>query len=230
MQFVDKFNRNDLPAILWETKIGKGSLFVCSLDIESDPDKRIVAAQLKSSILDYVGSDDFDPDLVLQPSQLTELFQSQPYQIELAAGTTHPNYPITHLDDGDAKTIWHSDWRDASSQHPYHLVIKMLQPMTVSGLEFRGRSGNLNGNVDRYQISTSVDGENWTVVKQGRKPSSSILIDNPASVSYVRFEALSEIKQQKHCAIAELKPIFDSGATSVDELGLIEGFNTDAKE
>lgn len=230
MQFVDKFNRNDLPAILWEAKVGPGSLFVCSLDIDSDPEKRIVAAQLKSSILNYVGSDEFDPGLTVPPSKLIDLFQSRPYRIKLAAGTTHPSYPITHLDDGDAKTIWHSDWRDTASQHPYHLVIEMLQPMTVSGLTFQGRSGNPNGNVDQYQISTSVDGENWSVVKQGRKPSASISFDQPVSVSHVRFEALSEVNRQQHCAIAELKPIFESGTTSVDELGLIEGFNTEAKD
>ena len=32
LRFFDKFNRNALPAALWEAKAGSGKLFVCTLD------------------------------------------------------------------------------------------------------------------------------------------------------------------------------------------------------
>jgi hypothetical protein len=76
MQCIDQFDRNSMPAILWEAKVGAGSLLVCSLDIESDPEKRIVAAQLQNSILAYMNGRAFAPKQSLSAKQLTGLFLS----------------------------------------------------------------------------------------------------------------------------------------------------------
>jgi hypothetical protein len=230
MQFIDKYNRNQVPAILWEAKIGAGSLLVCSLDIESEPQKRIVAAQLKKSVLAYVNGDDFSPKQELEPEQLVKLFQSRPYRIRLDGGISHPDYPITNLDDSDAQTIWHTDWRDMTNRYPYSLSIEMIEPMEISGLDYSARTGNTNGTVDRYRVSISLDGKRWTKIKEGAKPPSQLRFSKPRLASHIRFEALSEVNGQPHCAIAELRPVFNSGTTSVDELGLIEGFNTESKD
>ncbi|KAA1260767.1 Beta-galactosidase [Rubripirellula obstinata] len=225
MQFIDKYNRNDLPAILWEAKVGDGSLLVCSLDIESDPQKRIVAAQLKRSVLSYINGSQFAPTHQLEPQQLVKLFQTRPYRIRLDGGSSHPDYPVTNLDDGDPKTIWHTDWRDSNNQYPYALTIELSQPQKVQGLEFVQRSGNPNGRIDRYQVSTSVDGTTWSVIEDVNETETSLRFKQPTVAAFIRFEALSEVNDQPNCAVAELKPILDAGITSVDELGLIEGFN-----
>ena len=230
MQFIDKYNRNDLPAIIWEAKVGKGSLLVCSLDVESEPKKRIVAAQLKRSLLAYINSSQFAPTHQLEPKQLIKLFQTRPYRIRFDGGTSHPDYPVTNLDDGDPKTIWHTDWRDSSNQYPYTLTIELSQPRKIQGLEYVPRSGNPNGRIDGYQISTSVDGKAWSAMKDVTEAATSLIFDQPIAAAFIRFEALSEVNDQPNCAIAELKPIFDAGTTSVDELGLIEGFNSKTEE
>ncbi|QEG23408.1 sugar-binding domain-containing protein [Mariniblastus fucicola] len=75
MRFIDKFNRNALPAILWEAKIGRGKLFVCTLDIEKDLDRRPVAAALRNAIHNYMNGDAFDPADEITKSQLEVLFK-----------------------------------------------------------------------------------------------------------------------------------------------------------
>ncbi len=73
-RFVDKFNRNALPAGIFEAKVGNGRLLVCTLDITSDLDSRAAARQLRRSIFDYVAGDKFQPACQLSPSDLKKLF------------------------------------------------------------------------------------------------------------------------------------------------------------
>ena len=75
LRFVDKFNRNALPCAIFETKIGKGKLLVCTLDISDDLDSRIAARQLRRSILEYMASDKFQPRHELAPAELKMLFR-----------------------------------------------------------------------------------------------------------------------------------------------------------
>jgi hypothetical protein len=73
-RFVDKFNRNALPAAIFEARVGNGRLLVCTLDISSRLDSRIVARQLRRSILDYMAGDKFNPLCQLSPPDLQALF------------------------------------------------------------------------------------------------------------------------------------------------------------
>lgn len=73
-RFVDKFNRNALPAAIFEAKVGPGKLLVCTLDITGDLTQRVAARQLRRSLLDYMGSDRFQPRGQLTPADLKQLF------------------------------------------------------------------------------------------------------------------------------------------------------------
>jgi Glycosyl hydrolases family 2, sugar binding domain/Glycosyl hydrolases family 2/Glycosyl hydrolases family 2, TIM barrel domain len=74
-RFVDKFNRNALPCAIFEAKVGKGKLLVCTLDISNDLDSRIAARQLRRSILEYMAGDKFQPRNEVSPAELRKLFQ-----------------------------------------------------------------------------------------------------------------------------------------------------------
>jgi Glycosyl hydrolases family 2, sugar binding domain len=75
LRFVDKFNRNALQCAIFEAKVGKGKLLVCTLDITTDLDSRIVARQLRRSILDYMAGDRFQPRHELSQEDLRTLFR-----------------------------------------------------------------------------------------------------------------------------------------------------------
>ena len=61
VQMIDNYERNYKLGIIFETKVGKGKLLICALDLETDSKNRPAARQLKSSLLNYVGGDQFNP-------------------------------------------------------------------------------------------------------------------------------------------------------------------------
>jgi len=62
VQPIDTWFINRRLAMLFEAKVGNGKIIVCSADIQKDPDKRIVARQLRYSILKYMNSNLFLPE------------------------------------------------------------------------------------------------------------------------------------------------------------------------
>ena len=61
VRVIDNFVTNRSLGILFEAKVGTGKLILTSIDLANDLDKRIVARQMKRSLLSYMSSDDFAP-------------------------------------------------------------------------------------------------------------------------------------------------------------------------
>ena len=57
---MDDFHRNNKVGSIFELKVGQGSLLVCGYDLEEEIP---VAKQLKKSLLDYINSPDFNPEI-----------------------------------------------------------------------------------------------------------------------------------------------------------------------
>jgi hypothetical protein len=74
IQPIDTWFENRRLALLFEAMVGEGKLMVCSIDLESDLSKRPVANQLRYSILKYMNSGSFDPDVELDAGQIQSLF------------------------------------------------------------------------------------------------------------------------------------------------------------
>lgn len=74
IQPIDTWFENRRLALLFEARVGEGKLMVCSIDLESDLAKRPVANQLRYSILKYMNSGAFDPDVEVEAEQIQSLF------------------------------------------------------------------------------------------------------------------------------------------------------------
>jgi hypothetical protein len=61
IQVIDNYERNYKLGLIFETKVGKGKLLVCSMDLDTDADKRPAARQLKSCLLNYMAGKEFSP-------------------------------------------------------------------------------------------------------------------------------------------------------------------------
>jgi hypothetical protein len=98
LQVVDHPVRNDKLGAIMETRIGKGRLLICTFDILSSPDKRIVARQLKHSILRYMSSPDFNPQEVagLKEVFFRNLKSESPYK-SVSVDQENPEHPATNL-------------------------------------------------------------------------------------------------------------------------------------
>ncbi|MDE3066267.1 MAG: glycoside hydrolase family 2 [Verrucomicrobiota bacterium] len=75
LRFVDNFNRNAVPAAMFEARVGPGRLLVCTPDISHDLKHRLVARQLRRSILRYMAGDQFQPRVELSPEEMKGLFR-----------------------------------------------------------------------------------------------------------------------------------------------------------
>jgi hypothetical protein len=61
IQVIDNYERNYKLGLLFETRVGKGKLLICALDLDTDSEKRPAARQLKASLLNYASGGQFNP-------------------------------------------------------------------------------------------------------------------------------------------------------------------------
>jgi hypothetical protein len=74
VQAIDDWNRNYKLGVVFEAKVGPGRLLVCAIDIAGDPATHTVARQLRRSLLDYMATDKFDPQVTLDSAQSDALW------------------------------------------------------------------------------------------------------------------------------------------------------------
>lgn len=74
IQPIDDWNKCRKLGVLFEMKVNAGKLVVCSVDLLNDMEYRMVARQLRYSILNYMNSDSFNPSVDISPDKLKELF------------------------------------------------------------------------------------------------------------------------------------------------------------
>ncbi|MFO7718177.1 MAG: discoidin domain-containing protein [Desulfohalobium sp.] len=230
LRFVDKFNRNALPAALFEARVGKGSLFVSTLDIASELDNRPAAARLRVSVLDYIASDKFQPTGSLTQDQLKALFGKP--RLTASANSQHPDYPALNEVDGDTGTIWHSDW---NHQHgpPFELTLELPEEETTLGFRYVPRQDNASGRIAEYQIEVGTDEEQWT--QQTPRQSFArgtatveLMFEQGVRGKYLRMRIFSSQDGRPMASAATFLPLLQADAMrnlDVRDLGIIPGFN-----
>ena len=77
VQPIDTWHLSRKLGMLLEARIGKGRLILTTFDLTSDLNHRIVARQLRQSIIRYMQSPDFQPSLELSPETLHHLFDRE---------------------------------------------------------------------------------------------------------------------------------------------------------
>jgi hypothetical protein len=65
---------NQKLGLLFETKVGDGKLIVCSIDLDTDLDKRPVARQFRHSLHQYMNGVSFNPEFEMNLELLNSLF------------------------------------------------------------------------------------------------------------------------------------------------------------
>ncbi len=226
-RFIDKYNRNALPTAIFEAMVGPGKLLVCTLDVTSDPENRIVARQLLHALKHHAASSGFAPDTTITPGQLRQLFRER--GITATASSSHPDHPADLAIDGDPATLWHSDWRDTGARFPITLTLDLQQPTALAGVRLRNRADNRNGRIKDFKIEISQDGQRWrdiggTATLPDSAAAESIAFPEPMSLRAIRLTALSSHAGPAFASIAQFTPIA-ADPDDVRDLGIIPGFN-----
>ena len=76
VQSIDTWFISRKLGVLFEANVLNGKLMMTSMDITSQPEKRVVARQMYKAILDYMNSDGFRPSATVSLEQVQELFLS----------------------------------------------------------------------------------------------------------------------------------------------------------
>jgi hypothetical protein len=74
IQPIDTWFENRRLALAFEAQSGEGRIFVCSIDLISMIEERPVSRKLLSSILKYMNSGAFNPDVKISPEQIRKLY------------------------------------------------------------------------------------------------------------------------------------------------------------
>jgi len=75
VQVIDDWFTNRRLGLVFEAKLGRGSLMVSSIDLKKDLDANPVARQMFSSLLSYAGSDRFKPSVAVSAGQIRALYE-----------------------------------------------------------------------------------------------------------------------------------------------------------
>ncbi len=75
LQPIDDWNNCRKLGLLFEAAVGAGKMLICSIDINTDLERRVTARQLRYSLLAYMASDRFVPEAKLTFGQVKSLFQ-----------------------------------------------------------------------------------------------------------------------------------------------------------
>ena len=108
-----------------------------------------------------------------------------------------PGYPAEGVLDGNATTIWHSQYAGTPQPLPHSITIDIGSTQSIAGLSYLPRSdGSKNGNIGAYSISVSIDGGTWSApVATGNwadDTSEKTVTFDRVDARYVRLTALTE--------------------------------------
>ncbi|MFV0593231.1 MAG: DUF4998 domain-containing protein [Draconibacterium sp.] len=81
-----------------------------------------------------------------------------------AGGEGAVNGYVTAAFDDDINTFWHTAWSTSSPDYPHYITMDMKKTVRMFAMDFARRQGNSGGH-SKFQIMTSMDGENF--VDQG---------------------------------------------------------------
>lgn len=197
VQVIDNFARNHKLGVIFEGRVGSGSLIVSGFDLPQLT-KYPAARQLQASLYAYVGSGKFKPKSQLDPAMLDNLFASQSLNAHASADSQESdNYDADMAIDGDPDTIWHTAWNDPAPGFPHWLKLKLPRPEKLTGITVLPRQdGNRNGWIKQYAVYASDDGEYW-----GKAVAEGTFADN-AELKTIRFSLPVTAKFLKLLAIS----------------------------
>ena len=76
VQPIDTWFENRRLGLLFEAKVGPGKLMVCSMNLATDLDQRLVAQQMRQSLIAYMESEAFTPGIEVMVEQIQALLKA----------------------------------------------------------------------------------------------------------------------------------------------------------
>ena len=237
VQPIDDWNRNYKLGMIFEAKVFRGKLLVSSADLENDLETRIVARALRKSILDYMGSAKFNPQVSIQAENFRDILFPTRIMLRLGALTDVKEQVLAF--DGDPNTFWLAG-DQKKERRDQEFTVYFPKSVPFSGLVIMPRQNHRDheGDIREYSVSISNDGKTWTEIKRGEFVSTfdpqRILFGKTVEARYLKLTSLSGFGSDKTTAIAELAIIYEGGKLPEDTKDLeykrVKSASTDIDE
>jgi hypothetical protein len=211
---IDDWNRNYKLGALFECAVGDGRLLVSTFDVTKPNDANPVARQLRRSLLEYAGSDCFQPQIPVLPEQMRSLFFDNQIMKKLKARAHSGGETANAAIDGDPNTYWLAGDEQAPEREQVDIVIDFPEPVPMSGLVIMPRQNHREheGDIRAYVIRVSDDGDDWRDVASGELVSTfapqQIEFGKKITARYIKLISLSGFGQDKTTGFAELAVIY----------------------
>jgi len=215
VQVIDDWNTNRKLGLIFEAKVGRGRLLVCSIDLRSNLDKRPAARQMLHSLLKYIESERFDPRHSVEIELIRSLLR-KPSLLSNAkvvnVDSEAPGCVGGNAIDGNPGTIWHTEWEANPPVYPHSITIELQEQTEIKGLTYLPRQDMSNGWIAEYEIFISTDGKNWgEPIASGKfqkgRDKKKIVFAKSHNARFVRFVAVSGFDGQIFASVAELDVI-----------------------
>ncbi len=224
---IDDWNRNYKLGVIFECAVGDGRLLISAIDVTKPADSNPVARQLRRSLLNYMSTDCFQPNVPVSREQMRSLFFDNRIMKKLGAVAQVAGVPANQLIDGDPNTFVLAGDQRAQIREPVDVVINFPAPVTMSGLVLMPRQNHREheGDIREYIVQASDDGSEWRDVLRGELPSTFApqQIEFPKTITarYLKLISLSGFGADKTTALAELAVMY-AGPKLNDSKGTIE--------
>ena len=211
----DWFNPKKI-GLVFEAKVGSGSLLVTSIDMTGNIENRPVARQLKHSLLKYLESDTFKPEFEIELASINAFLRQPSVMEKLGArvnssNIAEPGHEGDNLIDDDPKTLWHSRWSEDGIPYPHFFHLELKNSVEIVGFKCLPRQdGNRNGWIKKYSVYVSEDPKQWgNPVASGEFDNSDklkkVIFKKPAKGKYVRFVSQGGFGSDTYSSMAEFE-------------------------
>lgn len=213
---IDNFVRNQRLGLLLEARVGEGRLLLTSINLWDDMLKRPAARAMLKSLLDYAGSEAFDPQQSLSEDDLRSFLTDQPdcasargakvlYVDSEEAGET----PAANAIDGDESSIWHTEYQARQPGYPHEIALDYGTSRDIAGFRYLPRQSQPNGRFTQYEFYASDDPEAWgEPLAAGAFPNDTqeqvVMLKAPVRARYVRLVGLKGAGGRPWMSVAEL--------------------------
>jgi hypothetical protein len=209
VQPIDDWNRNYKLGLLFEARVGKGRLLVSTADLANRLDERVVARQLRRSVLDYMASEAFAPKVAVDPAEFRSvLFDTR---IMKKLGATASGWPnAANAVDGDPNTFAQLNAPAGAPRPQTALSIAFPQAVPFDGLVLMPRQNHRDheGDVRELSVEVSDDGQNWREVLRtalaSRFDPQTLRFARAVSARHLRLVPLSGFGQDRASAFADV--------------------------
>jgi hypothetical protein len=221
VQVMDNFARNHKLGNIFEARVGKGRLLVCTINLADKLDERPAARQLLTSLNAYVASEKFQPSQEFSLEMLDKLFAVFPSTLaKMGAKIMHVDSEDSahgHLAamaiDGDPETFWHTRWQPDDPM-PHELTIDIGREVTIKGITYLPRQDMTNARLAEAKIycgnSPDVWGEAVTKAKwRNSSEVQTVKFSQPVKARYLKLVPTREQNNQPFVAVAELDIIVE---------------------